>query len=68
MTVCSRGMHSFFQLTPNAKRLEPLAVDAANGVGAVKLAYMRQTLAKYLPIEIFNDGTKGRLNEQVPFG
>ena len=60
-------MHSFLQLTPNAKRLEPLAVDAANGVGAVKLAYMRQTLAKYLPIEIFNDGTKGRLNEQVPF-
>ena len=52
-------------MTPSAKRLEPVAVDAANGVGAVKLAYMRQTLAKLLPIEIFNDGTKGRLNENV---
>lgn len=58
------AFQNLIELTPNAKRLEPLAVDAANGVGAVKLAYMRQTLAKYLPIEIFNDGTKGALNEK----
>lgn len=52
-------------MTPNVKHLEPLAVDAANGVGALKLAYMRQTLTKYLRIEIFNDGSKGHLNEKV---
>jgi hypothetical protein len=52
-------------MTPSAKRLEPLAVDAANGVGAIKLAYMRQTLARFLQIEIFNDGRKGHLNEKV---
>jgi hypothetical protein len=52
-------------MTPTSKRFEPLAIDAANGVGAIKLAYMRQTLAKFIKIEIFNDGTKGRLNEKV---
>jgi hypothetical protein len=52
-------------MTPSAKPIEPLAIDAANGVGAIKLAYVRQTLAKLIKIEIFNDGTKGRLNEKV---
>jgi hypothetical protein len=52
-------------MTPSAKHLEPLAIDGANGVGAIKLAYMRQTLAKFLQIEIFNDGTNGHLNEKV---
>jgi hypothetical protein len=52
-------------MTPTAKRLEPLAIDAANGVGAVKLAYVRQILAKFIHIQIFNDGTKGHLNEKV---
>ena len=55
-------------MTPSAKRLEPVAVDAANGIGALKLAYMRQTLAKFLQIEIFNNGTKGQLNEKVNSG
>ena len=52
-------------MTPSAQHLEPLAIDAANGVGAMKLAYIRQTLAKFIQIEIFNDGTKGHLNEKV---
>jgi len=52
-------------MTPSAKRLEPIAIDAANGIGAMKLAYLRQTLAKFIQIEIFNDGTKGHLNEKV---
>ena len=45
--------------------MEPLAIDAANGVGAVKLANIRQILAKYIRIEIFNDRQKGHLNEKV---
>ncbi len=52
-------------MTPTAKRLEPIAIDAANGIGAMKLAYLRQTLATFIQIEIFNDGTKGHLNEKV---
>lgn len=52
-------------MTSSAERLEPIAIDAANGIGATKLAYIRQTLAKYLQIEIFNNGTKGQLNEKV---
>jgi hypothetical protein len=52
-------------MTPSAKRLEPIAIDAANGIGAMKLAYLRQTLAKFIQVEIFNDGTKGHLNEKV---
>ncbi len=52
-------------MTPSAQHLEPLAIDAANGVGAMKLAYVRQTLAKFIQIDVFNDGTKGHLNEKV---
>jgi hypothetical protein len=52
-------------MTPSAKRLEPLAIDAANGIGAMKLAYMRQALVNFIQLQIFNDGTKGHLNEKV---
>jgi len=52
-------------MTPDAKRPGLLAIDAANGVGAQKLVDLRQRLADFLPIEIFNDGTIGHLNEQV---
>ena len=34
-------------MTPSAKRLEPLAIDAANGIGAMKLAYMRQSISEF---------------------
>jgi hypothetical protein len=52
-------------MTPDIKRPELLAIDAANGIGAQKLVHVRQTLSNFLPIEIFNDGTKGHLNEKV---
>jgi hypothetical protein len=52
-------------MTPDAKRPGLLAIDAANGVGAQKLVDLRQRLADFLPIEIFNDGTIGHLNEKV---
>jgi hypothetical protein len=52
-------------MTPSAKHIEPLAIDAANGVGAIKLAYMRQKLARFFRFEIFNNGSKGHLNENV---
>lgn len=52
-------------MTPNTQRFEPLAIDAANGIGAMKLAYMRRTLARFIQLEIYNDGTRGRLNDKV---
>jgi hypothetical protein len=52
-------------MTPGIKHPELLAIDAANGIGAQKLIYLRQTLSDILPIEVFNDGTKGHLNEKV---
>ncbi|CAF1143768.1 unnamed protein product [Adineta ricciae] len=58
------AFQNLIEMTPNIQRFEPLAIDAANGIGAMKLAYMRQTLAKYIHIEIFNDGTRGHLNEK----
>ncbi|CAF3635603.1 unnamed protein product [Adineta steineri] len=58
------AFQNLLEMTPNTQRLEPLAVDAANGIGAMKLAYMRQTLAKFIQIEIFNDGTRGHLNDK----
>jgi hypothetical protein len=52
-------------MTPGVKCCETLAIDAANGIGAQKLVYLHQSLLDLLPIEIFNDGTKGHLNEKV---
>jgi hypothetical protein len=52
-------------MTPGVKCCETLAIDAANGIGAQKLVYLHQSLPDLLPIEIFNDGTKGHLNEKV---
>lgn len=58
-----RGL--FQQISPGAKSGDILAIDAANGIGAQKLLHFRQSLSNLLPIEIFNDGTKGHLNEKV---
>lgn len=52
-------------MTPGAKRPEQLAIDAANGVGAQKLVNLQERLPDIIKFEIFNDGTKGRLNEKV---
>ncbi|CAF4861085.1 unnamed protein product [Rotaria socialis] len=52
------------EMTPGAKHLEQLAIDAANGIGAQKLVVLQQRLSDLFKIEIFNDGTQGRLNEK----
>ena len=53
------------QISPGAKSGDTLAIDAANGIGARKLIHFHQSLSDLLPLEIFNDGTKGHLNEKV---
>lgn len=65
MNSSSFTVRIFFQITPGAKCSGTLAIDAANGIGAQKLLLLRQRLSELLPIEIFNDGTKGRLNDKV---
>ena len=52
-------------MTTHSMCLETLAIDAANGVGANKLASISRILSKLIHIDIFNDGTNGRLNEKV---
>ena len=52
-------------MTSGAKCSGILAIDAANGIGAQKLLFIRQSLSDLLTIEIFNDGTMGHLNERV---
>ncbi|XP_052043672.1 phosphoacetylglucosamine mutase [Apodemus sylvaticus] len=37
-------------------------VDCANGIGALKLKEMAQYFSQSLSVQIYNDGTKGRLN------
>lgn len=39
-----------------------LKVDCANGIGALKLAEMKHYFSQGLSVQLFNDGTKGKLN------
>uniref|UniRef100_F1MS56 Phosphoacetylglucosamine mutase n=1 Tax=Bos taurus TaxID=9913 RepID=F1MS56_BOVIN len=39
-----------------------LKVDCANGIGALKLAEMKHYFSPGLSVQLFNDGTKGKLN------
>ncbi|KAM4771947.1 phosphoacetylglucosamine mutase [Rhinophrynus dorsalis] len=39
-----------------------LIVDGANGIGALKLKEMEQHLQPALSVQLFNDGSKGKLN------
>lgn len=59
---------AFIQLTKNAFNCtddqKHLAVDGANGIGALKLREMESHLKKSLHITLFNDGSKGKLNHQ----
>ncbi|XP_068198391.1 phosphoacetylglucosamine mutase isoform X1 [Antennarius striatus] len=59
---------AFIQLTKNASNCtddqKHLTVDAANGIGALKLREMECHLKKELHISLFNDGSKGKLNHQ----
>lgn len=50
-----------FNCTDDQKHL---AVDGANGIGALKLREMESHLKKSLHITLFNDGSKGKLNHQ----
>lgn len=59
------AFQQLIQMTPGAKCSETLAIDAANGVGAQKLVDLRRELPDILPFQVFNDGTRGHLNEKV---
>ncbi|CAF0876381.1 unnamed protein product [Rotaria sordida] len=61
--ICT-AFRKLIEMTSGAKPAEQLAIDAANGIGAQKLVYLNQRLSDLLTIEIFNDGTKGHLNEK----
>lgn len=39
-----------------------LKVDCANGIGALKLREMEHYFSQGLTVQLFNDGTKGKLN------
>uniref|UniRef100_A0A8C9BK38 Phosphoacetylglucosamine mutase n=1 Tax=Phocoena sinus TaxID=42100 RepID=A0A8C9BK38_PHOSS len=39
-----------------------LKVDCANGIGALKLREMKHYFSQGLSVQLFNDGTKGKLN------
>lgn len=39
-----------------------LKVDCANGIGALKLREMEHYISQGLSVQLFNDGTKGKLN------
>lgn len=57
---------AFVQLTKQAscsgEDYRSLKVDCANGIGALKLKEMQHYLAQGLSVQLFNDGTKGKLN------
>ncbi|KAM9468255.1 phosphoacetylglucosamine mutase-like [Clarias gariepinus] len=59
---------AFIELTKNAaKRTDDqkrLLVDGANGIGALKMREMDAFLKSELQVELFNDGSSGRLNHQ----
>lgn len=39
-----------------------LKVDCANGIGALKLREMEHYITQGLSVQLFNDGSKGKLN------
>uniref|UniRef100_A0A8D2AW51 Phosphoacetylglucosamine mutase n=1 Tax=Sciurus vulgaris TaxID=55149 RepID=A0A8D2AW51_SCIVU len=57
---------AFVELTKQASRsgdeFRSLKVDCANGIGALKLKEMEHYLSQGLSVQLFNDGTKGKLN------
>lgn len=50
------------QVFSNGDEHRSLKVDCANGIGALKLKEMEQYISQQLSVELFNDGTKGKLN------
>ncbi|KAM6181765.1 phosphoacetylglucosamine mutase [Erethizon dorsatum] len=57
---------AFVELTKQAScsgdEYRSLKVDCANGIGAVKLKEMQHYFSQGLSVQLFNDGTKGKLN------
>lgn len=55
---------AFVSLTNAFKsKIAVVNVDGANGVGALKMTEMAKHLQGLLPINVFNDGSNGELNE-----
>lgn len=46
----------------NGDERRSLKVDCANGIGALKLKEMERYFSQQLAVQLFNDGTKGKLN------
>ncbi|CAF0950497.1 unnamed protein product [Rotaria sordida] len=61
--LCTAFQNLIFMTSSN-KSFESLAIDAANGIGAIKLTHVRRILANFIRIDIYNDGTKGLLNDK----
>nr|XP_054361426.1 phosphoacetylglucosamine mutase isoform X1 [Mirounga angustirostris] len=57
---------AFMELTKQAfcsgDEYRSLNVDCANGIGALKLREMEHYISQGLAVQLFNDGTKGKLN------
>uniref|UniRef100_A0A7N5K616 Phosphoglucomutase 3 n=1 Tax=Ailuropoda melanoleuca TaxID=9646 RepID=A0A7N5K616_AILME len=57
---------AFIELTKQAfcsgDDYRSLKVDCANGIGALKLREMEHYISQGLSVQLFNDGTKGKLN------
>ncbi|KAM5166950.1 phosphoacetylglucosamine mutase isoform 1-T5 [Callospermophilus lateralis] len=57
---------AFVELTKQAScsgdEYRSLKVDCANGIGALKLKEMEHYFSQGLSVQLFNDGTKGKLN------
>ncbi|EHB14751.1 Phosphoacetylglucosamine mutase [Heterocephalus glaber] len=57
---------AFVELTKQAScsgdEYRSLKVDCANGIGALKLKEMQHYFSQGLLVQLFNDGTKGKLN------
>ncbi|XP_077018460.1 phosphoacetylglucosamine mutase isoform X2 [Tamandua tetradactyla] len=50
------------QASCSGNEYRSLKVDCANGIGALKLREMEHYFSQELSIQLFNDGTKGKLN------
>ena len=60
---------AFAGVVGDRRAASPLNVDAANGVGAPKLAELAPQIANILPLRVVNDGKQGgALNFKVWYG
>lgn len=50
------------QVFSNGDEHRSLKVDCANGIGALKLKEMEHYFSQQLSVQLFNDGTRGKLN------